>query len=169
MSDNQWEEFIEKITKQEKKVNLKKQCQEKQVGLNTLYRKVANLQETNMDLYQKFISLYPYKPRDTQGIDFEQLMRESIITGISQKGLQEKYDISKRTIQRQFATIEQENPELYSIYQMYVEALKAGKELNPSILDKVVSEYIPQQVKSTEEKLKERRKKFIESYAKFKK
>lgn len=166
MTDLQWEEFIEQIVQKGRDVNLKEICKEKHVGLNTLYRKLSILQKKNLALYQEFISLHPYKPRDTQGIDFEQLMRESIITGISQKDLEKKYDISKRTIQRKFAKIEEENFELYNIYQIYVDALKSGKQLHHTILEEVISEYIPQKVMTEKEKLEDRRKQFIESMKK---
>lgn len=163
MNDIQWEEFIKEIVQKGRNVNLKETCKEKHVGLNTLYTKVSILKDRNPVLYENFISLHPYKPRDIQGIDFEQLMRESIITGISQKDLERKYDISKRTIQRRFAKIEEENFNLYNIYQIYVEALKNGKQLHHTILGEVISEYIPQKVKTEKEKLEDRRKKFIES------
>lgn len=163
MNDLQWKEFIKEITQRGKDVNLKKICQEKHVGLNTLYRKVSTLQEKDRELYEKFISLHPYQPRDTQGIDFEQLMRESIIMGISQRELAKKYDIDYRTIQRRFAKIEENNFELYNIYQIYVEALKSGKELHHTIVEKVTSEYVPQQVKTEREQLEGRRKKFVEA------
>ncbi len=163
MNDIEWEEFIKEIIQKGKKVNLKKLCQEKHVGLNTLYRKVSRLQKTNILLYEQFNSLHPYQPRNIQGINFEQLMRECIITGISQKELEDKYGINKRTIQRRFAKIEQENLTLYNIYQIYVEALKEGKELHDNIINQVVAEYIPQQIQSEEQKLQDRRKQFIES------
>ena len=38
------------------------------------------------------MDMHPYKPRDRQEYDFEQLMRESILTGISQKELEAKFD-----------------------------------------------------------------------------
>jgi hypothetical protein len=163
LSDIEWEKFIKEIVDQGKEINLVKACKEKSVGLNTLYRKVSKLEKTNPLLYQEFTSLHPYQPRDTQGIDFEQLMRECIITGISQKGLENKYDISKRTIQRKFAKIEEENYALYSVYKTYVDALKLGKTLHESVMDKVIEEYVPQQKITEEEKLKKRREKFLES------
>lgn len=138
-------------------------CQEKQVGLNTLYRKVGKLKEKDLELYDEFISLHPYKPRDIQGIDFEQLMREAILTGISQNNMEKKYNVSKRTIQRRFAQIEQENFNLYRIYQLYVGAIKNNQQLHYKILDEVASEYVPQQNKSEYEKLECRRNQFIQS------
>lgn len=163
MNDLQWEEFIKEIIQKGRNVNLKKECQGKHVGLNTLYRKVSMLQEKDRELYEEFISLHPYQPRDTQGIDFEQLMRESIITGISQRELAKKYHIGFRTIQRRFAKVEEENFKLYTIYKIYVEALKSDKELHHTIIEEVISEYVPQQVKTEREQLENRRKNFMEA------
>ncbi len=163
MNDIQWKAFIRSIVNKGKKCNLKQMCQEKQVGLNTLYRKVGKLKEKDLELYDEFISLHPYKPRDIQGIDFEQLMREAILTGISQNNMEKKYNVSKRTIQRRFAQIEQENFNLYRIYQLYVGAIKNNQQLHYKILDEVASEYVPQQNKSEYEKLECRRNQFIQS------
>ena len=163
MNDVQWEAFIRSVVQKGKKCNLKQICQEKQVGLNTLYRKVRKLREKNLELYDEFISLHPYKPRDTQGIDFEQLMREAILTGISQNNMEKKYNVSKRTIQRKFAKIEQDNFYLYRIYQLYIDATKNNQQLDYRILEEVASEYVPQQIKSEYEKLECRRNQFIQS------
>ena len=163
MDNVEWIDFIQEIVKKGNNVNLKKECEKRGVGLNTLYRKVSGLEQTNYQLYQQFVILHPYKPRDTQGIDFEQLMRESIITGISQKELEAKYGVSKRTIQRKFANIEAENYNLYYIYQLYVDALKTGKTLHHSVIDKIVEEYVPQVVSTEKEKLESRRNQFKES------
>lgn len=162
MNNKQWNEFIAEMA-QKKNVNLREVCKERGVGLNTLYRRVSHLQENDLQLYEKFIQMHPYKPRDVQGIDFEQVMRESILTNITQKELEKKYGVSKRTIQRKFAKIEEENIELYTIYQIYIEAQRSGKELKYSILEQVESEYIPQKIKTTIQNLEERRKQFLES------
>ncbi len=162
MNNKQWNEFIAEMA-QKKNVNLREVCKERGVGLNTLYRRVSHLQENDLQLYEKFIQMHPYKPRDVQGIDFEQVMRESILTNITQKELEKKYGVSKRTIQRKFAKIEEENIELYTIYRIYIEAQRSGKELKYSILEQVESEYIPQKIKTTIQNLEERRKQFLES------
>lgn len=157
MSDIEWKDFIKEIISKGKKVNLKKICKERGVGLNTLYRKVMILEETDAELYSSFVNLHPYKPRDTKGIDFEQLMRESILTGISQRDLGRKYGISYRTIQRNFKKVEENNEELYHIYQEYVN----NGELDPDTLEKVETEYIPQKKMDEIQKLEEVRKDFL--------
>ena len=162
MNDLEWTNFIKEILAKGKDVNLKSECKKRQVSLNTLYRKVSKLEGTDIETYKKFMDMHPYKPRDRQEYDFEQLMRESILTGISQKELEAKYDIPKRTIQRKFAKIEEDNPELYSVYQIYVK-LKQDERLNYNVIDKVASEYVPQTIKTKEENLKSRRQKFVES------
>ena len=162
MNDLEWSNFIKEILAKVKDVNLKSECKKRQVSLNTLYRKVSKLEGTDIETYKEFMDMHPYKPRDRQEYDFEQLMRESILTGISQKELEAKYDIPKRTIQRKFAKIEEDNPELYSVYQIYVK-LKQDERLNYNVIDKVASEYVPQTIKTKEENLKSRRQKFVES------
>ncbi len=162
MNDLEWSNFIKEILAKGKDVNLKSECKKRQVSLNTLYRKVSKLEGTDIETYKEFMDMHPYKPRDRQEYDFEQLMRESILTGISQKELEAKYDIPKRTIQRKFAKIEENNPELYSVYQIYVK-LKQDERLNYNVIDKVASEYVPQTIKTKEENLKNRRQKFVES------
>ena len=137
----EWKQFIKDIVKQGPKItNLKEECRKNHVGLNTLYRKLSILEETDYELYKQFISLHPYVPRDIQGVDFEQLMRESILTGISQKDLEIKYGVDKRTIQRKFANIKKDNSRLHEIYKRYTK-LKKGESLHHSIIDEVASEY----------------------------
>ncbi len=161
MNDVEWKNFIEELTKQRVN-NIAIACKNKNVGLNTLYRKVSKLEKTDNELYKKFIKLYPYKPRDVQGIDFRQLMIESILTGISQRDLALKYNIVFRTLQRKFKNIESEDSRLASIYKTYV-SLKNGKSLPYDILSELEAEYVPQKVVTKEENLENRRKQFIES------
>ena len=110
MTDFEWKEFIIELNQTDKKVDLKKECKARGVGLNTLYRKVNSLKETDSEIFNEFIKKHPYSPRDISTIDFEQLMRESIICGVSQKDLENKYGVPKRTIQRKFRKIHDENP-----------------------------------------------------------
>ena len=162
MNDFEWLDFVKEILTKGKKVNLKEECKKRHVSLNTLYRKVLKLEKIEPKIYKEFMALHPYKPRDREEYDFEQLMRESILTGISQKGLEAKYDISKRTIQRKFAEIEQNNFKLYSVYKTYVN-LKQGESLRHEVIDEISSEYIPQIMMTEQEKLKDKRQKFIDS------
>lgn len=160
MNNIEWEEFITELVKRKDKTNIKKLCKDKGVGLETLYRKVSILKETNPELYKEFNTKYPYIPRDIKGVDFEQLMRESILFGISQSELEEKYGITKRTIQRRFKKIKNLNQELYGIYERYT-SLKKGEELDSSFMLKVSKEYIPQDIPTIENTLQVRRKEFL--------
>lgn len=85
-------------------------------------------------------------------------MREAILTGVSQIQLQNKYGVPKRTIQRKFAKISKENPQLYEIYQRCV---NSKEELDYNTIDQIASEYIPQRKVTQEETLKEARKGFL--------
>lgn len=161
MNDMEWKTFIKEITNK-KVVNLKKECKQREVGLNTLYRTVSLLENTDNELYNKFMNMYPYQPRDIEEVDFEQIMRESILTGISQSELQEKYGFTKRTIQRKFANIGQTNERLYEIYKMYVECLRSGKELPEDIIIEVSKSYKPQEVRTRCQNLENRKEKFRE-------
>ena len=94
MTDLEWKEFIIELNQEDKKVDLRKECKARGVGLNTLYRKVNKLKETDREIFTEFMRLHPYIPRDISTIDFEQLIRESIIFGVSQKDLENKYGVS---------------------------------------------------------------------------
>ena len=163
MDNNEWISFIREIVQKGNDVNLKKECEKRGVGLNTLYRKLILLEKVDNKLYKEFLFLHPYKPRDTQGVDFEQLMRESILTGISQHELEEKYGVTKRTIQRQFAKVQESNYELYCIYKKYVELAKQGKDLDYVSIDNVEEGYILQSPTTEKQKLENRRNQFVEA------
>lgn len=143
MNDIEWEEFLKEIINKGSDVNLRTECEKKHVGLNTLYRKLNIIIQTNYELYSTFVSLHPYKPREVQGLDFEQLMRESILTGESQRGLASKYNVDPRTLQRKFKKISTSNPELYKIYQHYSSAKRRGQEIDTNYKRRVEDGYVP--------------------------
>ncbi len=163
MDNNEWISFIREIVQKGNDVNLKKECEKRGVGLNTLYRKLILLEKVDNKLYKEFLFLHPYKPRDTQGVDFEQLMRESILTGISQHELEEKYGVTKRTIQRQFAKVQESNYELYCTYKKYVGLAKKGKDLDYVSIDSVEEGYILQNPTTEKQKLENRRNQFVKA------
>lgn len=160
MTDLEWKEFIIELNQKGKKVDLKKECKSKEVGLNTLYRKVNKLKETDNEIFLKFIKLHPYTPRDISTINFEQLMRESIIFGVSQKDLEHTYKVSKRTIQRKFKKIHEENPELFDLYQAYL-SIDDEEKLAP-IVEKALVGYEKQEPLEEEKQLEKRKKDFLE-------
>ena len=51
MTDFEWKEFIIELNQTDKKVDLKKECKARGVGLNTLYRKVNSLKETYSEIF----------------------------------------------------------------------------------------------------------------------
>ena len=167
MNDIEWEEFIQELNKKGRTINLKKECKNRGVGLNTLYRKVNQLNirgdKKGKEIAKTFLKIHPYKPRDVVGIDFEQLMRQSIIEGTSQKGLEDQYGISKRTIQRKFAEIKQQNEELYDIYETYVKVSNKGEQLDYALIEKVAEEYKRQKPMTRRDILKTRRQTFLET------
>ena len=162
MNDIEWESFIQMLNKKGEKVNLKKQCKKKGVGLDTLYSKVNELnhKEDKKEIAKRFLSMHPYRPRDVKEIDFEQLMRESIIEKTSQSNLASRYRITKRTIQRKFAEIKETNPKLHDIYERYC-SLKKGEELDAKIIQEVCEEFQQQTPVSTQNSLKNRREEFL--------
>lgn len=159
MNDIEWKEFISEIISCNCKVNLKSKCKERGVGLNTLYRKLELLKESDRDLYNEFIKQHPYSPRDISTIDFEQLMRESIIFNVSQKDMENIYGISKRTIQRKFKIIREENSELFDLYQAYLNIKDEDKK--DQIREKVMENYKRQEPLDEERQLKTRREEFL--------
>ena len=104
--------------------------------------------------------MHPYRPRDIKEIDFEQLMRESIIEKTSQQDLASKYGITKRTIQRKFAEIKENNPRLHDIYERYC-LLKKGEELDYRIMKEVCEEFQQQKPVTTQNSLTNRREAFL--------
>lgn len=160
MEEIEWKEFIVYLIEKGKKVNLKKECANRNVGLNTLYRKVNNLKEIDNAIYKKFMLLHPYIPRDIEMIDFENLMRESIIFGISQKELEHKYKVTKRTIQRKFSKIRITNPELFELYQRYL--VNKDEEMNIKIVDEALEGYERQNAYDVQQQLLNRKNKFMQ-------
>lgn len=164
MLDIEWLEFMNEINAKEK-TNIKKECKKRKVGEQTLRTKATKFVNSEDENFQKvgkmFLKLHPYTPRDVIGIDFEHIMRDSIIHSISQKQISEIYGISHRTIQRKFAKIKKENPRLYEIYNYY-KALKAGERLAPEIIDEISKEYERQKPLDAKEVLKKRREQFFD-------
>ena len=160
MTDFEWKEFIIELNQTDKKVDLKKECKARGVGLNTLYRKVNSLKETDSEIFNEFIKKHPYSPRDMSTIDFEQLMRESIICGVSQKDLENKYGVPKRTIQRKFRKIHDENPELFNLYQNYL-MIDSQEKLMP-IIEKALVDYEKQEPLNEEKQLEKRKNDFLD-------
>lgn len=163
MNDIEWESFIQMLSKKGEEVNLKKECKKKGVGLDTLYSKVNELnhKEDKKEIAKRFLSMHPYRPRDIKELDFEQLMRESIIEKTSQSNLASKYRITKRTIQRKFAEIKEINPRLHDIYERYC-LLKKGEELDFKVIQEVCEEFQQQTPVTTQNSLKNRREEFLE-------
>ena len=160
MTDFEWKEFIIELNQTDKKVDLKKECKARGVGLNTLYRKVNSLKETDSEIFNEFIKKHPYSPRDISTIDFGQLMRESIICGVSQKDLENKYGVPKRTIQRKFRKIHDENPELFNLYQNYL-MIDSQEKLMP-IIEKALVDYEKQEPLNEEKQLEKRKNDFLD-------
>jgi len=84
---------------------------------NTLNNKIQELVVYNPKLYRAFVQKFPYRPREYTHIDYEALIIDIMKNGYTRREWDEIYGISSRTIIRKIYCIEEENPELISLYR----------------------------------------------------
>ena len=87
------------------------------VDKNTLNNKIQELVVYNPKLYRAFVQKFPYRPREYTHIDYEALIIDIMKNGYTRREWDEVYGISSRTIIRKIYCIEDENPELISLYR----------------------------------------------------
>jgi len=99
------------------------------VDKNTLNNKIQELVVYNPKLYRAFVKKFPYRPREYTHIDYEALLIDIMKNGYTRREWDEIYGISSRTIIRKIYCIEDENPELISLYREVSRYRKMQKTL----------------------------------------
>ena len=102
---------------------------ELRVDKNTLNNKIQELVVYNPKLYRAFVQKFPYRPREYTHIDYEALLIDIMKKGYTRREWDEVYGISSRTIIRKIYCIEDENPELISLYREVSKYRKMQKAL----------------------------------------
>lgn len=104
---------------------------------NTLNNKIQELVVYNPKLYRAFVQKFPYRPREYTHIDYEALLVDIMKNGYTRREWDEVYGISSRTIIRKIYCIEDENPELISLYREVSSYRKMQKALPEHLQIKV--------------------------------
>ena len=107
------------------------------VDRNTLNNKIQELVVHNPKLYRAFVQKFPYRPREYTHIDYEALIIDIMKNGYTRREWDEVYGISSRTIIRKIYCIEDENPELISLYREVSRYRKMQKTLPTQLQIKV--------------------------------
>jgi len=74
-------------------------AEKKGISIRTLNNEILFLRINNEKLYLKWIDKFPYKPKEIKNINFVNLLKE-YLKGSNFEELAEKYEISKKTINR---------------------------------------------------------------------
>ena len=83
----------------------------------TLNNKIQELVVYNPSLYKDFIAKFPYRPREYTHIDYEALIIDILKNGYTRRSWKEVYGIDSRTIARKVYVVEEQNPDLVSLYR----------------------------------------------------
>ena len=99
----------------------------------TLNNKIQELAMTNPELYEEFIKVKPYKPKERKDVNIVGFVTELLITGITMQELADKYHIGVRTISRKIAKLEKSDDpkerDLYNLYKSVARKKSRSKKL----------------------------------------
>lgn len=123
-----------------------------------MYRKVNKLKETDREIFTEFMRLHPYIPRDISTIDFEQLIRESIIFGFLKKIWKINMVFQKEQYKENLEKFMMKIQELFDLYQSYL--MLDGKEKLIPIIEKALIGYEKQEPLNEEKQLEKKKKIF---------
>lgn len=113
ISQEEFESKIEEILNGN--ISRIKLCEELQTSMRNLNNKIMGLSSTNPELYERFVTKFPYKPRKIDIGSADDLAIYVIQHGLTQAV--REYGISTRTITRKINELKETNPELYRIYR----------------------------------------------------
>ena len=86
----------------------------------TLNNKIQELSMTNPELYEEFIKVKPYKPKERKDVNIVGFITELLTTGVNVQELADKYHIGVRTVSRKIAKLEKsDNPKERDLYNLY--------------------------------------------------
>ena len=98
ISQEQFEELVRRVINGE--VTRKEISKEYHISERKINFKITELATKNPQLYQEFISKFPYRPKTITNINFVELAKKIIKEGNQIGILAEQYDISTKTINR---------------------------------------------------------------------
>ena len=98
MNQKEFENLIEQVI--ERKITRKEISSKYHIAPRTINKKITQLAKTNPNLYERFISIYPFQPKEITHIDFTQLTKSIIKNDEQLNKLVDTYDISARTFNR---------------------------------------------------------------------
>lgn len=86
----------------------------------TLNNKIQELSMLNPELYEEFVKVKPYKPKERKDVNIVGFVTELLTTGVTMQELADKYHIGVRTISRKIAKLEKsDNPKERDLYNLY--------------------------------------------------
>lgn len=117
VSQEQFENDIENVI--EGRVSLKQLVAKYRTSYDYIHQKILELSYTNRSLYERYIEMFPYKPKTNENISARGIVIELIKNKATIGQLSDKYGIPARTIDRRIKSVEVEDPELYDLYKRY--------------------------------------------------
>lgn len=124
IENKEFEEIVKKILRGD--TTRKKVSKEYKMSMRKLNDMISQLSKTNPELYNEFISRFPYKPKSITNIDFVELTKEMIKKDLSSEIEAEIYEISARTVTRRInefknsdAIDEKTGMTLHDLYNLY--------------------------------------------------
>ena len=134
--------------------------EELETDFRTFMRKVSILSATNPELYEKFIEIHPYKPREITGISIRNIVIEYLNGDVQfLSDLAKKHNIGVRTLNRKVNKLKtsknQEERKLYDLYKAVAYNHKHGKE-NSIELEQAIKNLEPDLEEEYDDKEKRR-------------
>lgn len=111
ISQKEFEEVVQLIIRKE--VTRRQAAKDLETDLRTLNHKITELAQTNPALFEEYITVFPYKPKEIK-VDIEDLAMAVIRNGVKQTSTMT--GISVRSISRKVRILEETNPALYELY-----------------------------------------------------
>ena len=149
ITDQEFENYVEQIIAE--KLTLKNLCAILHTSYSTLNAKITSLEKTNPELYGRYITKFPYKPKRNGQINSRGLLIAIMKDDLTFEDVHRIYGIPKRTISRRVAEIKRTDKELYTIYQSYRENPSDASENTKNLLrEPVLLDKTPEELKREE-------------------
>lgn len=116
LSDLEFEKCVKRLI--DKEITRTDLAKELRTDTRTLANRIYNIQ--NQELLKKYLEEFPYKPRQNENINYENLIIEIIKNGRKASDAQEIYDIAERTYRRNIKRVQETNQTLYFAYKNYI-------------------------------------------------
>ena len=103
----------------------------------TLNYKIQELVVFNPELYRKFITKFPYMPREYTHINWRAMLIDIMKKGYTKIQAAEQYGINSRTIARKVHEIQKEDENIVNLYRKVANYRKRQKPLPTELQEKV--------------------------------